>query len=76
MPSLRTTQPLFQEWNLRKVSQPGHLSHDQQLCHRIWLLFYDIGLNDQEILPFLIKERYKIDLHMNVLLRAHFDIFV
>ena len=68
VPSLRTTQQLFQEWNFRKGSQLGHLSQDQQLCHRIWLLFYDLGLNDQEILRFLIKEQYTIDLRVYVLL--------
>jgi len=68
VPSLRTTQRLFQEWNFRKGSQLRHLSQDQQLCHRIWLLFYDLGLNDQEILRFLIKEQYTIDLRVYVLL--------
>ena len=67
LPSLRTTQRLFKEWNFRKGSALAHLGQDQQLCQRIWLLFYDMGLNDQEILRFLNKENYEINMRMYVL---------
>ena len=67
-PSLRMIQRLFHEWNFRKGSALAYLSQDQQLCQRIWLLFYDMGLNDQEILRFLNKESYGINMRMYVLL--------
>ena len=54
--SLRTIQWLFHEWNFRMGSALVHLSQDQQWCQQTWLLFYDMGLNDQEILRFVKKE--------------------
>jgi len=43
----------------------GRISiNDAQLVQRLWDLFYDIGFNDKEIIPFLVKEGYTISLHM------------
>lgn len=58
-PSVRTLQRRFQEWDFIKYNQ---FQFSAALETRLWVLFYDMGLNDSEMLGFLHKEGYPISI--------------
>ena len=62
-PSLRTLQRQFHDWNFSKHCR---YKFDPVLGTRLWVLFYDMGLNDSEILRFLHKEGHQISIKMYV----------
>jgi len=57
--SIRTLQRRFQEWDFIKYSQ---FQFYPSLETRLWVLFYDMGLNDTEMIGFLHKEGYPISI--------------
>lgn len=59
-PSMRSLQYQLQRWGFRKNTLP---LKNIQLCQRIYVLFYDLGLTDHEILLFLQRERYDLSIH-------------
>jgi len=61
-------------WGFRKS---GRISiNDAQHVQRLWVLFYDMGLNDKEIIRFLVKESYTISLPMSVQALYQIPIFL
>lgn len=58
--SLRTLESQLCQWGFKKYNQPHN---NGQLCQRIYVLFYDLGLNDHEILLFLQCEKYNITIY-------------
>jgi len=59
LPSLRTLQRWFQKWDFIKYNQ---CQFSSTLPTRLWVLFYEMGLNDSEILGFLHKEGHSISI--------------
>jgi len=59
LPSLRTLQRRLQEWDFIKNNQ---CQFSSTLPTRLWVLFYEMGLNDSEILGFLHKEEHSISI--------------
>lgn len=62
LPSLRLLERSLHLWNFRKNERIG--LDDSQLVQRLWVLFYDMGLNDKEIIRFLVIEGYTISFRM------------
>ena len=62
LPSLRFLERSLHLWSFRKNERIG--LEDSQLVQRLWVLFYDMGLNDKEIIRFLVMEGYTISLRM------------
>ena len=55
---MRSLERNLQSWQFHK-SGPISLD-DSQLIQRLWVLFYDMGLNDREMIRFVVKEGYPI----------------
>lgn len=58
-PCTRTLQRALNEWGFKKYNKP--LDNTSELCHELWILFYDLGLNDGEIMRFLQRGGYMIN---------------
>lgn len=61
-PSIRSLERRVQLWNFRKNGYHG--LHNLQLVQRLWVLFYNMSLNDKEILRFLAKDGHEIGSRM------------
>jgi len=62
LPSRRTLERKLHSWKFQKNERLG--IDDSQLVQRLWVLFYDMGLNDKEIIGFLGREGYTLSLRM------------
>jgi len=62
LPSLRSLERALHGWKFRKNERIG--LEDEQLVQPLWVLFYDMGLNDTEIIRFLVFEGYNMSLRM------------
>jgi len=62
LPSLRSLERALHGRTFRKNERIG--LEDDQLVQQLWVLFYDIGLNDKEIIRFLVLEGYNMSLRM------------
>ena len=60
--SIRSLERRVHLWNFQKNGH--HSLHNSQLVQRLWVLFYDMGLNDKEILRFLAKDGHEIGSRM------------
>jgi len=49
-------------WNFGKNEGIG--LEDSQPVQQLWVPYYDMGLNDKEIICFLVMEGYTVSLHM------------
>ena len=61
-PGLWSLERSLQAWNFCKKA-PRTID-DSQLRQRLWILFYDMALNDQEMMGFVIEKGYTISLRM------------
>jgi len=59
---MRSMERSLHSWGFHKAGQIR--IHDSQLVQQLWVLFYDMGLNDKEIIRFLDQEGYTITLRM------------
>jgi len=62
LPSLRSLERALHGWSFRKNERIG--LEDEQLVQRLGVLFYDMGVNDKEIISFLVLEGYNMSLRM------------
>ena len=62
LPSLWSLERALHGWSCRKNERIG--LEDEQLVQRLWVLFYDMRLNDKEIIRFLFLEGYNMSLRM------------
>ena len=60
IPSFRSLERRLNSWKFQN-NHPLDMN-DPQLMQRLWVLFYEMGLNDKEMIAFLILEGYTIGL--------------
>lgn len=62
-PSMRTLEYALHAWRYSKRQFTNEtFGTEEALQQRLWVLFYQYGLNDQEILKFLERDQYYISL--------------
>ena len=64
LPGLRSLERSLHLWNIKKNDRIG--LDDIQLVQHLWVLFYDMGRNDKEIIRFLALEGKTMSLRMYV----------
>jgi hypothetical protein len=56
----RTIRRRFAEWGVRKLNKNASDSSYDEIKRHIWTLFFDVGLNDIEILRVLNRQGFNI----------------
>jgi len=68
----RTIKRRFRDWNIKKIQAAPEMT--DELCNRVRVLFYEVGLEDRDMLYVLKREGYNITKWNLIQLRFRLDL--